>query len=219
MRSRVGHVERKRGRVRRLGVVCSFSFSFTCFSFTCFSFSSSSNSNNDNLSSVVDFALVCVYFSSFFRIPIRSRKKLEQTAHTTNTLDPTPQRQQHQQNQQQKPLAHKKLPEELHLYVRNLPFNITDEDRHDISGKYGAIGQIRIGQTRDTKGTAYVVYEDIYDAKAALEKLSGFNVANRYLIVLYFNLGKFAQKQLEKEEENLRRLQKKEGVSGEQTQK
>ena len=77
--------------------------------------------------------------------------------------------------------------------------------------------QIRIGQTRDTKGTAYVVYEDIYDAKAALEKLSGFNVANRYLIVLYFNLSKFAQKQLEKEEENLRRLQKKEGVSGEQT--
>ena len=145
----------------------------------------------------------------------------EQTAHTTNTMDPTPQRQQHQQNQQQKPLAHKKLPPEVNriLYVRNLPFNITDEDMYDIFGKYGAIRQIRIGQTRDTKGTAYVVYEDIYDAKAALEKLSGFNVANRYLIVLYFNLGKFAQKQLEKEEENLRRLQKKEGVSGEQTQK
>ena len=89
---------------------------------------------------------------------------------------------------------------------------------YDIFGKYGAIRQIRIGQTRDTKGTAYVVYEDIYDAKAALEKLSGFNVANRYLIVLYFNLSKFAQKQLEKEEENLRRLQKKEGVSGKQQQ-
>ena len=61
------------------------------------------------------------------------------------------------------------------------------------------------------------MYEDIYDAKAALEMLSGFNVANRYLIVLYFNLSKFAQKQLEKEEENLRSLQKKKGVSGEQT--
>ena len=32
-----------------------------------------------------------------------------------------------------------------------------------------------------------MVYEDIYDAKAALEGLSGFNVANRYLIVLYYN--------------------------------
>ena len=135
-------------------------------------------------------------------------------------MDPTPQRQ-HQQNQHPKPLAHKKLPPEVNriLYVRNLPFNITDEDMYDIFGKYGAIRQIRIGHTRDTKGTAYVVYEDIYDAKAALEKLSGFNVANRYLIVLYFNFSKFAQKQLEKEEENLRRLQKKEGVSGEQAQK
>lgn len=31
------------------------------------------------------------------------------------------------------------------------------------------------------------MYEDIYDAKTACDHLSGFNVANRYLIVLYFN--------------------------------
>ena len=31
------------------------------------------------------------------------------------------------------------------------------------------------------------MYEDIYDAKMAVEHLSGFNVANRYLIVLYYN--------------------------------
>jgi hypothetical protein len=31
-----------------------------------------------------------------------------------------------------------------------------------------------------------VVYEDIYDAKAAADHLSGFNVANRYLIVLFY---------------------------------
>ena len=34
------------------------------------------------------------------------------------------------------------------------------------------------------------MYEDIYDAKAAVEGLSGFNVANRYLIVLYYNTAK-----------------------------
>ena len=28
------------------------------------------------------------------------------------------------------------------------------------------------------------MYEDIYDAKTAVDHLSGFNVANRYLIVL-----------------------------------
>ena len=36
--------------------------------------------------------------------------------------------------------------------------------------------QIRVGSSKEARGTAYVVYEDIYDAKAALERLSGFNV-------------------------------------------
>lgn len=43
------------------------------------------------------------------------------------------------------------------------------------------------GTNKETRGTAYVVYEDIYDAKTACDHLSGFNVANRYLIVLYYN--------------------------------
>ena len=30
------------------------------------------------------------------------------------------------------------------------------------------------------------MYEDIYDAKNAVDHLSGFNVCNRYLIVLYY---------------------------------
>ena len=38
----------------------------------------------------------------------------------------------------------------------------------------------------ETRGTAFVVYEDIYDAKDALDHLSGFNVGGRYLVVLYF---------------------------------
>ncbi len=31
-----------------------------------------------------------------------------------------------------------------------------------------------------------MVYEDIYDAKTAVDHLSGFNVCGRYLIVLYY---------------------------------
>lgn len=31
-----------------------------------------------------------------------------------------------------------------------------------------------------------MVYEDIFDAKNACEHLSGFNVCNRYLVVLYY---------------------------------
>lgn len=42
------------------------------------------------------------------------------------------------------------------------------------------------GDKQETRGTAFVVYEDIYDAKEAVEHLSGFNVCGRYLIVLYY---------------------------------
>ena len=89
-----------------------------------------------------------------------------------------------------------RLPPEVNriLYVRNLPFNITSEEMYDIFGKYGALRQVRLGDRKDTKGTAFVVYEDIYDAKNAVEHLSGFNVANRYLIVLYYNAKHVAKK-------------------------
>ena len=103
------------------------------------------------------------------------------------------------------------------LYVRNLPFNITGEELYNIFGKYGAIRQIRKGNAKDTKGTAFVVYEDIFDAKNAVEHLSGFNVANRYLIVLYYNAARVQARKVSKKsaEKNLRDLQKKYGVDGE----
>ncbi|CAM6113577.1 unnamed protein product [Calypogeia fissa] len=109
-----------------------------------------------------------------------------------------------------------RLPPEVNrvLYVRNLPFNISSEEMYDIFGKYGAIRQIRIGDTKDTRGTAFVVYEDIYDAKNAVDHLSGFNVANRYLIVLYYQQAKMSKKiDQRKKEEELTKLQEKYGVS------
>ena len=52
-----------------------------------------------------------------------------------------------------RPLA--RLPPEVNrtLYVRNLPFNVSSEDMHEIFGKYGALQQIRLGTTKATKGT------------------------------------------------------------------
>ena len=101
-----------------------------------------------------------------------------------------------------------RLPPEVNriLYVRNLPFQISSEELYEIFGKYGAVYQIRQGDRKDTRGTAFVVYEDIYDAKAAVDHLSGFNVGGRYLVVLYYQPAKFekradaAQKQKELEE-------------------
>jgi len=37
------------------------------------------------------------------------------------------------------------------------------------------------GNAGDTKGTAFVVYDDIFDAKNAVDHLNGFNVAGRYI--------------------------------------
>lgn len=80
--------------------------------------------------------------------------------------------------------ANLRLPPEVNraLYVRNLPFKITAEEMYDIFGKFGAIRQVRLGNAPDTRGTAFVVYEDIYDAKNAVDHLSGFNVCGRYLV-------------------------------------
>ena len=79
-----------------------------------------------------------------------------------------------------------------------------------IFGKYGAVYQIRLGDRhKDTRGTAFVVYEDIYDAKAAVDHLSGFNVGGRYLIVLYYQPAKFQRRaEAEEKQKELEELRK-----------
>ncbi|XP_006899000.1 PREDICTED: pre-mRNA branch site protein p14-like [Elephantulus edwardii] len=112
--------------------------------------------------------------------------------------------------------ANIRLPPEVNqiLYIRNLPYKITAEEMYDISGKYGPIRQIRVGNTPETRGTAYVVYEDIFDAKNACDHLSGFNVYNRYLVVLYYNANRAFQKMdTKKKEEQLKLLKEKYGIN------
>ncbi len=131
--------------------------------------------------------------------------------------------------------ANLRLPPEINrvLYVRNLPYKITADEMYDIFGKYGAIRQIRVGNTPDTRGkkkainlmslfnsfafiigTAFVVYEDIFDAKNACDHLSGFNVCNRYLVVLYYQATKaFDKINLDKEKEKLAKTQAKYGLN------
>jgi len=81
-----------------------------------------------------------------------------------------------------------RLPPEVNrvIYVRNLPHKISAEELYDIFGKWGKIRQIRKGNAQKTRGTAFVIYEDIWDAKRAVENLNGFNVAGKYLICLYY---------------------------------
>jgi len=109
-----------------------------------------------------------------------------------------------------------KLPPEVNriLYIKNLPYKITAEEMYDIFGKYGAIRQIRVGNTTETRGTAFVVYEDIFDAKNACDHLSGFNVCNRYLVVLYYQANKTYKKtDQQKKGEELDKMKQKYGLS------
>ena len=79
-----------------------------------------------------------------------------------------------------------RLPPEVNriLYVRNLPFNITADEMYDIFGKYGAIG----GSARRPQGhRARRTWCTRHLRAKRGDHLSGFNVANRYLIVLYYN--------------------------------
>jgi RNA recognition motif-containing protein len=73
------------------------------------------------------------------------------------------------------------------------------------------------GTQNNTKGQAYVVYEDIYDAKNACEHLSGFNVRDRYMVVLYFDPEKHGgikkkARDIAAEREELEKLKQKHGV-------
>ena len=48
-------------------------------------------------------------------------------------------------------------------YMRAQTRTRTDAQLYDLFGRYGAIRQIRKGNTKETRGTAFVVYEDIYE--------------------------------------------------------
>jgi pre-mRNA branch site protein p14 len=66
------------------------------------------------------------------------------------------------------------------------------------------------GTNKDTRGTAYVVYDDIFDAKKACEHLSGYNLLGRYLIVLYYQPDKVAKKrELERQQKEIEEIKAK----------
>mmetsp|Transcript_31224 Transcript_31224/g.38570 ORF Transcript_31224/g.38570 Transcript_31224/m.38570 type:complete len:108 (+) Transcript_31224:20-343(+) len=95
-----------------------------------------------------------------------------------------------------------RLPPEVNriIFVRNLPFKISSDELYDIFGKFGTIRQMRKGNTSKTKGTCFIVYEDIFKAKQAVDHLNGFNVAGKYLICLYYQQNKAGQKRGENQQ-------------------
>ncbi|KAJ6089990.1 hypothetical protein N7467_005206 [Penicillium canescens] len=94
------------------------------------------------------------------------------------------------------------------------PYNVTAEQLFDLFGKFGPIRQIRQGIANNSKGTAFVVYEDVHDAKQACDKLNGFNFQNRYLVVLYHQPEKMlrTKEDLSERQDNLERLKQQHGI-------
>ena len=58
------------------------------------------------------------------------------------------------------------------LFVKNLNYQITGEDLYDLFGRYGSIRQIRLGNEAKTKGTAFVVFEDVMDVRTSFFSVS-----------------------------------------------
>ncbi|CCF52823.1 hypothetical protein NDA18_002788 [Ustilago nuda] len=80
------------------------------------------------------------------------------------------------------------------LFVKNLNYNTTGADLYQVFSRYGAIRQIRLGDGPKTKGTAYVVYEEMADAKRASDHLNGFHLNERYIVLLFHMPARLAAK-------------------------
>ncbi|SAM81936.1 related to RNA-binding protein (RRM superfamily) [Ustilago bromivora] len=80
------------------------------------------------------------------------------------------------------------------LFVKNLNYNTTGADLYQVFSRYGAIRQIRLGDGPKTKGTAYVVYEEMADSKRASDHLNGFHLNERYIVLLFHMPARLAAK-------------------------
>ncbi|KAI1083189.1 pre-mRNA branch site protein p14 [Whalleya microplaca] len=113
--------------------------------------------------------------------------------------------------------AGKIAPEQLPiLFVKNLNYEVSSAALWKLfdPGEDGLIRQIRQGISVEAKGTAYVVFWNVMDAKNALEKLNGFNFQNRYLVVLWHQPEKTLKSKddLQARKDNLAQLKQKHGI-------
>jgi pre-mRNA branch site protein p14 len=79
------------------------------------------------------------------------------------------------------------------LFIKNLPYSTPASDLFPLFSKFGPVRQIRQGNAPSTRGTAFVVYDEVSDAKQACDKLNGFNFMGRYLVVLFHQMDKMVK--------------------------
>jgi hypothetical protein len=52
--------------------------------------------------------------------------------------------------------------------LKTLITTLTGDDMYELFGRYGSIRQIRMGNEPKTKGTAFVVYDDVMDVRGII---------------------------------------------------
>ena len=73
------------------------------------------------------------------------------------------------------------------LFIRQLPRAVTVEQIYELFGRCGEIENVWRGNTPHTKGTTFVLFAHIYDAKQAVDTLHNMKIGNRFLNVSYFS--------------------------------
>jgi hypothetical protein len=71
------------------------------------------------------------------------------------------------------------------------------------SASLWARSPFRAASDHSRAGTAFVVYEDLSDAKSAFEHLNGFHLQERYIVLLFYSREKQQEKDLARREEEL----------------
>jgi RNA recognition motif-containing protein len=74
----------------------------------------------------------------------------------------------------------------MNIYVGNMSYNVTDSMLRETFEEFGAVDSVNIITDRDTgrpKGFAFVEMKDDGEARAAIDKLNGLDLAGRNLSV------------------------------------
>ena len=82
------------------------------------------------------------------------------------------------------------------LFCRNLPFKVTSLQVYQLFEKFGPVYRVWLGKESGTRGTAYVMFASVLDAKQAVAKLNNLKIGSRHLSVVFFNKTKLERSTL-----------------------